>query len=214
MCRCVVLAMSTVFLVVASSTAAAQAVWAGAAAQIDAQRFPQDVVPNRLDGSAGGWNLFGGGEPWRHIAVDLEWTADRIHDSQSLSLTIDGRPVTIQSTLSHRTRIVPILCGFTHALGTRWRISYLGGAGWMKVERTFTTDAPGTVLRVPSDLPGPTTTLTVDRSVVPVAGIDAMVRLWRHVSGFGGARVHPLAIEPADMSGVSIRFMAGGAWVF
>ena len=201
-------------MLAAGSIADAQTVWAGAAAQADVQRFPQDLVPNRLDGVAGGWSAFAGATPARHLAVEVEWTADTIRDARAVALNLEGRLVTIQSTLAHRTRIVSGLTGFAHTAGARTRISYLAGAAWLKVERTFTTDAAEFVLAFPSDRGAPAASTTGDRSVTPVVGIDALVRLSRHVSAFGGARAHAVPVEPEEMSGWSVRIMAGGAWVF
>jgi hypothetical protein len=200
-------------MLAAASTAGAQTVWAGAAGQFDVQRFPTDVVPNRLDGSAGGWTALAGTRVWRQVGVQGEWAADTITDVQTLTLELGGRSAAIQSTLVHRTRTVSALAAYLHPLGSRVHLAYLGGAAWISISRTFTTDAAGIVLTTPSDTGATNTSTTDDRSVTPAAGVDATVKLWRHLSVFGGVRIHALPLSD-DTSGWSVRIIAGGRCVF
>jgi len=200
-------------MLLVASTAAAQTVWAGAAGQFDVQRFPTDVVPNRLDGSSGGWTALLGKRVWRQVAFQAEWTADTIADAQTLTVVLNGQPAAIQSTLTHRTGTFSTLALYRHGLGSRLRIAYLGGAAWVSIKRTFQTNAAGVVLTAPSDTGATNSATTDDRAVTAVAGVDAIVRPWRRVALFGGVRVHPLPL-PADASGWSVRTIAGAMCVF
>jgi hypothetical protein len=181
-------------------------------AQRDVQRFEQDVVPTRLDGSATGWRLGAGASPWRRVAVAGEWSdGGEIADRRTTTLDVNGRTVTIDSTFRHRTRSLAALAGFAHRPAARLRLAYLIGIASTRVERTFTSTAAGTVLVPPSDTSASSPPL-VDTFRAVTAGIDGHFRVARRVFVVAGLRTQRIALQP-DQTGWSLRTFAGAAWM-
>lgn len=206
-------AAAVLALAVGVTGACAQPVALGGAALFDTQRFPEADTPNRLDGAAVGWMALASVQPWPHLVVDAEWSESTITDEQSLGLDIEGRDVTITSSLAHRTRAGGVLAGFAHRPGGRVRLAYLVGVSWTGVERRFTTNAPSVVLVPPSAPAAPRTSVTAQRFTSLVGGVDALVRLGRRVHAVVGARAQALPLD-ADLSGRRLAVLAGAAWVF
>src|SRR5262245_7866200 len=129
------------FVICAAAAADAQNLILSGAVQRDIQRFREDDVPTRLDGSATGW-LVGAAAPlpWRVLAA-VEWTdAGTIEDVRTTTLDINGRPISIMSTFRHRTKTVAALGGYSHVL-SRVRLAYLAGVAFTEVERVFRSNA-------------------------------------------------------------------------
>jgi hypothetical protein len=201
-------------IVFAGVPAAAQPV-AGAAVIADLHRFSGDPDLNRLNGSAGGWLLSGGVQPARHFVLQIEGSSSgTIADVDTVTADLDGRSITVTSTLSHRLRTIAALAGYAHAVTPRLRIVYLTGAAFSHVERTFTTDAPALILVYPSNPdPAAGTVRMTDDFVGFAAGADLLVRLRGALAALAGIRAQSLRLE-TDLSGISVRPFAGIAWVF
>ena len=196
--------------------ASAQEVWAAAAVTRDVQRFDDgpfaEAVPLRLEGSSAGWIALGGLR-LAGLAATFEWSEPgTITDARALSLTVNGRPVVITSTLAHTTRSISGLAGFTHALGSRVRLSYLGGLSSTRIQREFSSDAGSSVLERPSNVMDPGASIVSDNFFTVILGVDAHVALTSHVLLVTGFRAQPL--ELAETAGWSSRAFAGGGWRF
>ena len=197
----------------AAAPASAQRLWIGGAIQRDVQRFTEDVVPNRLDGSAIGWSLNAETLVRRRVALAAEWfEAGVIEDLQTTTLDVNGRTVAITSTFRHRTRGLAALGGFGHDLTTRVRLAYLVGVAFTDVRREFTSDAAGAVLVPPSD-PTASSPAVVDRFPALTGGVDALVRVTKGAHLGAGVRAQQMSLEP-DLSGWSIRTFIGAGWTF
>jgi hypothetical protein len=199
---------------VPSSYAEAQNVLIAGALQIDVQRFAEDVVPSRLDGSGIGWTTLGRTQALGRLALDLEWSdGGTVDDVRSTTLDLDGRSVTIHSTFTHRTRTLFALAGYTHSVWGRARIAYLGGAAFTEVRRTFTSDAARLVLVRPSDPSGADSVERSDRFSTFAGGVDVTMSLTRRVGLVVGTRLQKMPLEP-DVTGWSLRTFAGAGWIF
>jgi hypothetical protein len=201
-------------LVCLSSPASAQRLVVSGAVQRDAQRFTEDVVPNRLDGSAIGWTVGASTRVWRHLALAAEWSdAGAIVDTRALTLDVNGRTVTITSTLRHRTRAWSALAGYAHGVTRRVQVAYLAGATFTRVRREFRSDAGGLVLVSPSNPGGAVAPPIVDRFRSVTGGVDVSVQVTRRVLVVSGVRIQELHLAP-DLDGWSARTFAGVGWAF
>ena len=193
--------------------AIAQRVIASGAVQRDVQRFPQDVVPNGLDGTSMGLTFAALARVWRGVVLAAEWSdAGTIEDVRQLTLDVNGRTAMVTSTLAHRTRAWLMLAGFGHDVTRRVRLAWLAGAAFADVRREFRTDAAGLVLVSPSDT-GLTAPPIVDRFRTLTGGVNVHVQLSEHVHAVSGFRAQPIRVSP-DLDGWSARIFAGAGWVF
>jgi hypothetical protein len=200
-------------ILLAAAPASAQAVWIGGAIQQNVQRFAEDVVPNRLDGSAIGWRVGADMLVWRHFALAAEWS-DRgaIEDARTMTLDVNGLTVPITSTFTHRTRSLAALAGYGHELTGRVRVAYLLGVAATDVRRTFTSDAATTVLVSPST-PAASSAPVEDRFPALTGGVDVRVRTTRALHFAAGLRALSLRLEP-DLRGWSVETFIGAGWAF
>jgi hypothetical protein len=197
----------------APATVVAQDVWVAAATGHASHQFSDAPETDRLEGAAPGLRLLAGVRVWGSVAARVEWSRDsEMTDRESLALDIAGRTVTIESTLTQRTRVLTALGGFTHALSTRARITYLAGAAFTHLERRFETNAPGLVLGGRAPLPS-ATSIQEDDFVAFAGGADAIIRLWNALNAVTGIRLQELKLDP-ELSGRRISVFAGVAWVF
>jgi hypothetical protein len=198
--------------------AGAQDFWIAAAVTRDVQRFDEgaldEAVPLRMDGSSTGWIALGGLRVFTRLAATFEWSEPgTITDVRALSLTVNGRPTVITSTFAHTTRSLSGLAGYTHALGARVRLSYLGGLSSTRIQRQFSSDAGGMVLVRPSNLVDAGASTVTDDVLTPILGFDVHVALTSHVRVVSGFRAQPLELTPAT-TGWSSRAFVGGGWRF
>ena len=198
----------------AAAPASAQRLWVGAAVQRDVQQFPEDVVPNRLDGSATGWRVGASARVRSHLALSVEWSdAGTIEDTRTTRLDFNGRPIAITSTSAHRTRALAVLAGYGHGVTTRVGIAYLVGAAFTDVRREFTSNAGGLVLVSPSNPGGSGGPPVVDRFQTLTGGVDAHVRVTGRLHAVSGIRAQRIVLSP-DLTGWSIRTFFGAGWAF
>lgn len=206
-------ALALAFLATAAPTASADWLWVSAAVQHDLQRFPEDVVPNRLDGAAVGWTAGVSALVLRHIMVDVEWSdGGRIDDVESITFDANGRTVTVTSSLVHRTRAVLFLGGVGHSITSRVRLGYLAGVARTEIRREFSSTAGALILVPPSNTTAPAQ-IVVDRSAALAAGVDARVRIAGRVHAVAGVRVQRLDLGQ-DQRGWSLRTVGGAGWTF
>ena len=189
-----------------------QSLTVGGAIQYDVQRFDGDSSLNRLDGESLGWMLVGGARIDRWLIRGEGSRGATIHNTQTLMLTVNQRPTTIASELSHDSREIAVLGGYAHSVGARCKAEILGGISAVTVHRTFTTDAGQLILIPPSAIPTVTTTF-VDRFAAWTAEADVVVHATRRIGVVGGVRVQPISLAD-DVSGRSVRTFAGMLWQF
>jgi hypothetical protein len=198
----------------ATRPAVAQTVVVSGAVQRDVQRFPESDVPNRLDGAATGWSVGATVRMLTHLVVAAEWSgAGTIDHVRTTPLDVDGRTIAISSTFRHATTSVTALAGFRHSLSSRVGLAYLGGVAFTHVRREFLTNAPGLVLVTPSDRTTPGRSDRIDRFPALTGGVDAVVRISRRVYAVTGVRAQEIRLLP-DISGWSVRLLAGAGWAF
>jgi hypothetical protein len=195
-----------------AAAAHAQSLTAGGALYQNIQRFDGDRSLNRLDGVSAGWMIVGGARIG-HWVVRGEGSRDgTIRNVQTTSLTVNARPVTIQSELSHNMREVAVLGGYAHNVTGRFEITLLGGLSAVTVHRSFTTDAGLLILVPPSTVPATSVTTTfVDRFTVWTVQADVVGRAAHRLGVIGGIRVQPISLAD-DLSGRSIRLFGGLVW--
>src|SRR5205085_8330050 len=121
-----------------------------------------------------------------------------ISDAVETSLTLNGRNVTVHSTLEHETRAIALLGGYAFDLSDRVTVHALGGITSTHVIRTFTSDAGSLVLSRPSTLP-PLATETRDSFSSWSLGADLFVRQSRRLHLTAGVRAEPLNL-PVDIT--------------
>jgi hypothetical protein len=194
------------------ASAEAQSLVVGGAIQQNSQRFDGDASLNRLDGASPGWVIVTGAR-LGHWVLRGEGSRDRtIRDADSTTLTVNARPVTIQSELSHDMREVAALGGYARDFSARFAVTLIGGVSAVTVHRAFTTNAGQLILIPPSTVPTTSVTTTyVDRFVVWTVEADVVVRATRHLGVIGGIRAQPISLSD-DLSGRSIRTFAGLVW--
>jgi hypothetical protein len=207
-----VITLALVTIVVRPATA--QNIRFGGAVQRDVQRFPEDLVPNRLDGAATGWIVHADAQVWKHLILAVEWSdAGTIEDLRTITLEFAGRPIAITSSFKHRTRALNTLAGYSHTVSSRLRLAYLVGIAFTNLRREFASDAPGLVLVLPSDRTTFASTMVNDRFRKMTGGVDALVRIKGPLHAMTGVRAQRLTLLP-DSSGWSVRIIAGAGWVF
>lgn len=200
-------------ILLAPTEAAAQEVWVNGAIQRDAQDFEDDVIPSRLGGSATGWTVALSALALRHAVVAIEWSdGGTIADTRTTTLEANGRAVTITSALTHQTRALSMLGGFSHGVGGRVRVAYLGGIAFTRVRREFTSTAAAVLLVPPSDRTASAPPIE-DRFATLAVGAEAMVRISGHVHALIGARLQRIELTPA-LTGWGLRTLFGGGWTF
>jgi len=194
------------------ASAEAQTFAVGGAIQENIQRFDGDASLNRLDGASIGGLIIGGARIG-HWVVRGEVSRDAtIRNVQSTPLTLNGRPITVQSELSHDMRDVAALAGYARDVTSRFAVTFLGGVSAVTVHRAFTTDAGQLVLIPPSTIPTTAVTTTfVDRFTAWTAEADVGVRATSHLSVFGGLRLQPISLTN-DLNGRSVRTFGGILW--
>jgi len=193
--------------------AAAQQVWVNGALQRAVEDFEDDVIPSRLDGSATGWTIGLSALALRHAVVAIEWSdGGTITDARTTTLEANGRTVTITSALTHRTRGLSLLGGFSHGVSARVRMSYLGGIAFTRVRREFTSTAAGVLLVPPSDRTASAPPID-DRFATLAGGAEAMVRISGHLHAVIGVRLQRIELMP-DLTGWGLRTLFGGGWTF
>jgi hypothetical protein len=207
-------AAAAALLLLPLTSVSAQTIWAAGTIHQDVQRFADDGVPNRLDGSAPGWVAIAGVRAWRHLAFRLEWSdGASIDDTETFTVTVGSRDVTITSTFAHRTQALSALAGYTHQPGTRVQLAYVVGTALTSVRRILRTDAPDLLLLFPSNAPATGEIETTNDVVSFVGGVDVLIRVRGHVHIVSGVRAQALRLEP-DVTGWSIRPFAGIGWAF
>jgi hypothetical protein len=203
-----------IVLGISGGSAEAQSFVVGAAIHQTVQRFDGDPSLNRLDGASLGWTIAGGARVGSWVIRGEGSRDGTIRNDQSTTLTLTGRPVTIQSQLSHDLHEVAVLGGYAHDFTDRFEISALGGLSAVTVHRSFTTNAGQTVLIPPSSVPtGAVTTTLVDRFTVWTLDADVVVHANRHVGVMAGLRAQPISLAD-DLSGRFVRPYAGVIWRF
>jgi hypothetical protein len=208
------LVIALALVTIATPPANAQTVWIGGAVQRDVQRFPQDVAPNRLDGSATGWMAGADVRVWSHLALAIQWSdAGTIEDSRTITVDFGGRTIAITSSFRHHTRAFNALAGYGHMVSSRVQVAYLLGVAVTNVRREFASNAPGLVLVPPSDRTAFASAAVVDRFQRMIGGVDALLRINRRVHAVTGVRAQKLKLMP-DASGWSVRTLVGVGWVF
>jgi hypothetical protein len=201
-----------VAVVAVAAPASAQKMWIGAGVHYDMQRFAENLVPDRLDGSAVGWRIGADILVRRHVRLAAEWSdGGTIEDVQALTLDVHGRTTTITSTFRHRTRSLSALAGYGHELTPRIAVAYLIGVAVTDVRRIFSSDAAASVLLLPSA--GASMPAVEDRFPALTGGVTLHMRLREALYLAAGVRTSRLRLEP-DLRGWSVRPFIGAEWAF
>lgn len=199
-------------LVLCASAADAQSLMAGAGLGVSAQRFAGAPPLNRLDGTVPGFMVTAGLERGR-FGARVEASMDGvIRDTSTIDLTVNGRPLSISSSLDHDRRAVAVMGGYAHRLPSRFRLDVLAGISFGTVHRTFRTDAGAKLLTSPSQVPpAAETTALTSRFTTWIAGADLSVPVAPHVRVVAAVRGEPVMPE-TDLAGYAVRVLAGVMW--
>jgi hypothetical protein len=199
---------------ISAASVRAQSVVVGAAIHQTVQRFDGDPSLNRLNGESVGWTV-GGGARFGHWVVRAEGSRDSsIRNSQTATLIVSGRSLTIESELSHDLHEVAPLGGYAFDFSKRFEVAVLGGVSAVTVHRAFTTNAGQLVLIPPSTVPAsPVTTTLVDRFAAWTSEVNVTIHATRHVGVTAGVRAQPISLAQ-DLSGRFFRPFAGAVWQF
>ena len=183
----------------------AQDVWVGAALGAKWRTFPEESVPNRLDGAAFAWSASGGVFLGSHFLVAGEWARARpIDNVQTLSLRHQRTGCRDYLDVSPAGAIdVTARPATSHHVGQRLRLMYLTGVAWTHVRREFQLECSvaGARRAVPADPQLPIE--LVDRSPALTGAVDVIVNVTLRVGVVGGVRFHRLTLEP-DQTGLDV----------
>jgi hypothetical protein len=198
-----------------TAPAAAQTIVLRAAAAIDVQRFSNDEPIGLLDGSSAGIVASGGVTFARHLVLSSAFSTGRsITNNEVFAIDVDGRSVSIASSMTHRTTSIDLMGGYTHSAGPGLRIAYLGGVALTRLSRRFTTDAARSLLVFPSNVAAAST--ETERStpfVAPAAEVQVFIALRGRLWATTGVRLQTLRLD-APITGISVMPSGGLAWLF
>ncbi len=203
-------ALTVVFLCAVSlSEAAAQSGFVQGGFAGDIKRFSNDGGQSAFDGTTGAVWVGGGGflMPRFSVGVELDLGGDTTN-SETVSVSISGRPTEITTTYTSRRRTVSALAGIHADAGSAVRIGCYVGLSFTAFRRTIASDAPPVVLEEPEPL------AEFDERVTgAIVGVDVAVRVAPHLSIVPALRAQGLSLS-GDLTGFSIRPSIGARVTF
>ena len=202
-------------LVLSSAPARAQNVvperaYVTGGAFVDVKRFSGDPTIATLDGSSAGAAIAVG------TFIGSHWDLQLGLDVTGFSRTERPRTVTLQKTVISLTSItesqvlsVATLLRYRAAPHGRFRLGYLGGLSFIRLDRRYSTAAeagtPEGLIPRPDE--------RVDYSAAPTVGLDARIGLSRHLSLVPGIYACVFRVA-ADESALLVRPRIGLRWAF
>jgi len=167
---------------------------------VDIRRFSGQETDTVFDANAGTATIGGAGFLTRSVSAGIEVELGASSEaSQSVTLTIAGRPDTITTTYTSRRRSVSALAGLHSDAARPIRVGVYGGLAFLAFRRVTSSDAPPIVLTAPQ----PPTVFT-DRAVAPVMHVDVAIRVTSHLAAVGTVRARGLDLT-SELRGFSVQ---------
>lgn len=194
--------------VLLGSTAFAQVGFVEGTFAREITRFSSEPGEEVYDATTSGFAIGGSGFLAPRWTVGLELDAGGSSTTRrSATVTLSGRPTTINTDYSIQRRSVSALVGY-HTSPRRVRLGYYAGWSFSRIRREIVSDAPPIVVTEP---PGPTVFL--DRAAGFIIGIDAAIEIVPHLAVVPSLRAQALRLS-GDLDGHSFRPGIAGRMTF
>jgi hypothetical protein len=198
-----------VWSVAVAGDAAAQSAFVEGGFAREIKRFSNEGGRSAFDGTVSSlWIGAAGyfGSRWS-VGVEADFGGESTF-SETVSVTVAGRPTAITTTYTSRRRSVSALAGVHSASGKLVRVSCYGGLSFVGFRREISSDAPPVVLEDPAPL-----SVLDERRTGAIAGIDVAFHVTRNLAIVPALRAQGLSLS-GDLSGFSIRPSIGARVVF
>jgi hypothetical protein len=164
----------------------------------DIRQFSNDGGESPFDGTTGGVWLGGAGflSPRFSAGVELDLGGETTA-TETVTVTISGRPTQITTTFTAERRSVSALAGFHTPAGSVVRIGCYGGVSFTSFRREISSNAQ------PFEGEEPLSVFN-ERVTSAVVGVDVSVRIVPHLSIVPALRAQGLSLS-GDLTGFSIR---------
>jgi hypothetical protein len=192
-----------------AQSATAERAYVTGGAFVDIKRFSGDPTEGILDGNPLGAAVAVGthiGSRW-----DLQAGLDATGFSRTerpRSVTLLKETYTLTSIAENQVVSVATLMRYRASSHGRWRLGYLGGLSFVRLQRRFHSEAstgtPAGLIPKPDE--------TVDYSAAPTVGLDARFALSRHLSLVPA--VYACVFRFGNDSGLLFRPRIGIRWSF
>jgi hypothetical protein len=189
-----------VLCVLVASDASAQSGFVEGGFAREIKRFSNEGGPSAFDGTVNSvWIGAAGffGSRWS-VGAELDLGGESTF-SETVSVTVSGRPTEITTTYTSRRRSVSALAGVHTAPGKPVTVSCYGGLSFVAFRREISSDAPPIVLEDPAPL-----SVLDERRTSALVGIDVAFRVTPNLAIVPALRAQGLSLS-GDLSGFSIR---------
>jgi hypothetical protein len=192
-----------------SQTPIAESAYVTGGAFVEMKRFSGDPNEAVLDANTPGGAVAVGTHIGPHW--DLQLGVDATGFSRTdrpRTVTLGKESFTLTSITENQVLTVATLLRYRAAPHGRWRLGYLGGLSFVRIDRRFHTEGDDTT---PAGLiPRPDE--AVDYSAAPTVGLDARFAISDHVSIVPG--IHACVFRFGNDSGFLVRPRIGVRWTF
>jgi hypothetical protein len=197
------------FIWLVAANAAAQTAFVQGGYARDVKRFSHLAQPSVFDAAADGFLLGGSGfiaSRWS-AGLEMDFSAATTV-TETVSVSISGRPLDIHTDYTSRRRSVSALLGFHTPAGRLVRVGCYAGLSFTAFRREIASDAPPVVLQEPSPL------VVLDERVTgAIVGVDVAIRLGARLAIVPGFRAQGLSLS-GDLTGFSLRPLISGRVTF
>ena len=188
----------------AATDAGAQSVFVEGGFAREIKRFSNEGDRSPFDGTATGvWVGTAGffGSRWS-VGVELD-LGEETTSSETVSVTVSGRPTSITTSYTSRRRSLSALAGVHTPAGKPVRLGCYAGLSFTAFRREIASDAPAVVLQDPAPL-----AVFEERVTGAIVGVDVAVRVAPNVAVVPALRAQGLSLS-GDLTGFSIRPSVG-----
>jgi hypothetical protein len=176
---------------------------------VDVKRFSGSPTDATLDGNAPGGAIAVGTDIGSRWGLQLGFDMTGFSSTERpRTVTFQKETITLTSIVENRVVSVATLLRFRGAPHGRFRLGYLGGLSFIRLDRRFHTIAPGGT--PPALIPKPDQ--SVDYSAAPTVGLDARLQISSHFSVIPG--IYACVFRLTDISGLLVRPRIGVRWTF
>lgn len=189
-----------VLCVFVASDAAGQSAFVEGGFAREIKRFSNEGNQSAFDGTVNALWIGGAGfvaSRWS-VGVEVDLGGEST-STETVSVTVAGRPTQITTSYTSRRRSVSALAGLHTAADTAVRIGCYIGLGFTAFHREIASDAPAVVLQEPAPL-----AVFDERTTGAIVGIDVAVRVAPNVAIVPALRAQGLSLS-GDLTGFSIR---------
>lgn len=194
---------------IVAQEAAAQSVFVEGAFSREVKRFSHEGDRSAFDGTASGFSIGVAGLIATRWSVGVEFDrGGRSTVTETVSVTISGRPREIHTSYTSRRRSVSAVAGFHTPSDRLVQVGCYVGLSFTAFRREISSDAPAIVLEQPAPL-----AVYEERITGALVGIDAAIRISRHFAVVPALRAQGLSLS-GDLTGFSLRPSIGGRVTF